>query len=88
MQLNPLGRTGLHISEIAFGGGDTGRVLVSGDDRMQLALLRSAVASGINWIDTAALYGKGASEAAIGRHLRRSRRGRRSRPRCGSSSTR
>ena len=69
MQLNPLGRTGLQISEIAFGGGDTGRVLVSGDDRMQLALLRSAVASGINWIDTAALYGKGASEAAIGRHL-------------------
>jgi L-galactose dehydrogenase/L-glyceraldehyde 3-phosphate reductase len=70
MRLNPLGRTGLHISEIAFGGGDTGRVLVSGDDRMQLALLRSAVASGINWIDTAALYGKGASEATIGRHLR------------------
>jgi aryl-alcohol dehydrogenase-like predicted oxidoreductase len=69
MKTHPLGATGLEISEIAFGGGDTGRILVSGDDASQRAILERAVANGINWIDTAALYGKGASEATIGRHL-------------------
>src|SRR5215470_11617070 len=69
MQKNLLGRTGLEISEIAFGGGDTGGMLIRGDETTRITALARAVRAGINWIDTAALYGNGASEEAIGRHL-------------------
>jgi D-threo-aldose 1-dehydrogenase len=69
MKKNPLGRTGLQISEIAFGGGVTGGILIKADEAMRQAVLARAVAGGINWIDTAALYGDGASEETIGRHL-------------------
>ena len=69
MKKNFLGRTGLQISEIAFGGGVTGGILINADEATQQAALARAVAGGINWIDTAALYGDGASEETIGRHL-------------------
>src|SRR5215472_9064934 len=64
-----LGRTGLEISELAFGGGVTGGILVKADDATRYNALRRAVASGINWIDTAPIYGDGASEETVGRHL-------------------
>src|SRR4051812_15251968 len=69
MRKNALGRTGLQISEIALGAGVTGGILIEADEATQAAALRRAVAGGINWIDTAALYGNGASEANIGQHL-------------------
>jgi aryl-alcohol dehydrogenase-like predicted oxidoreductase len=69
MQKNLLGRTDLEISEIAFGGGDTGGMLIRGDETTRITALTRAIRAGINWIDTAALYGNGASEEAIGRHL-------------------
>jgi len=64
-----LGRAGLEISEIAFGGGDTGGILIRGEETACVATLARAVKAGINWIDTAALYGNGASEEAIGRYI-------------------
>jgi L-galactose dehydrogenase/L-glyceraldehyde 3-phosphate reductase len=64
-----LGRAGLEISEIAFGGGDTGGLLIRGEEAACVATLARAVKAGINWIDTAALYGNGASEEAIGRYI-------------------
>src|SRR5262245_7525701 len=69
MRKNLLGRTGLEISELAFGGGDTGGILIRGDEATRITALTRAVKAGIHWIDTAALYGNGASEEAIGRHL-------------------
>ncbi|MEA2903913.1 MAG: hypothetical protein QOI12_1300 [Alphaproteobacteria bacterium] len=69
MQMNTLGRTGLEISEIAFGAGVTGGILIKADEVTRIAALKRAVAAGINWIDTAALYGDGASEESIGRHI-------------------
>jgi L-galactose dehydrogenase/L-glyceraldehyde 3-phosphate reductase len=69
MRKNLLGRSGLEVSEIAFGGGDTGGILIRGDETTRITALSRAVRAGINWIDTAALYGNGASEEAIGRHL-------------------
>jgi aryl-alcohol dehydrogenase-like predicted oxidoreductase len=69
MRKNRLGRTGLEISEIAFGGGDTGGILIKADESKRIGALVRAVAAGINGIDTAPLYGKGASEDSIGRHL-------------------
>jgi L-galactose dehydrogenase/L-glyceraldehyde 3-phosphate reductase len=69
MRKSFLGRTGLEISEIAFGGGDTGGLLIRGDETACVTTLTRAVKAGINWIDTAALYGNGASEEAIGRYV-------------------
>ena len=63
------GRTGLEISELAFGGGVTGGILINADEATRYNALRHAVAAGINWIDTAPVYGNGASEETIGRHL-------------------
>jgi D-threo-aldose 1-dehydrogenase len=63
------GRTGLEISELAFGGGVTGGILINADEATRYNALRRAVAGGINWIDTAPAYGNGASEETIGRHL-------------------
>jgi D-threo-aldose 1-dehydrogenase len=69
MRKNALGRTGLQISEISLGAGVTGGILIEADEATRAAALQRAVAAGINWIDTAALYGNGASEANIGEHL-------------------
>jgi aryl-alcohol dehydrogenase-like predicted oxidoreductase len=69
MRKNLLGRTGLQISELAFGGGVTGGILIDADEASRHAALARAVAAGINWIDTAPVYGGGASEETIGRHL-------------------
>jgi L-galactose dehydrogenase/L-glyceraldehyde 3-phosphate reductase len=64
-----LGRTGLEISEVAFGGGVTGGILMNASEATRWAALQRAVAGGINWIDTAPAYGNGQSEETIGRHL-------------------
>jgi D-threo-aldose 1-dehydrogenase len=69
MRKTLLGRTGLQISELAFGGGVTGGILIDADEATRHAALARAVAAGINWIDTAPVYGNGASEETIGRHL-------------------
>jgi D-threo-aldose 1-dehydrogenase len=69
MRKTYFGRTGLEISELAFGGGVTGGILINADEATRYNALRRAVSAGVNWIDTAPVYGDGASEAAIGRHL-------------------
>ena len=63
------GRTGLEISELAFGGGVTGGNLVNADEATRHKALQRAVSAGVNWIDTASIYGNGVSEETIGRHL-------------------
>src|SRR5262245_8812168 len=63
------GRTGLEISEIVLGGGVTGGILINADEATRFNALRRAIMGGINWIDTAPIYGNGASEETIGRHL-------------------
>ena len=61
-----LGRTGIEISEIAFGGGRSGGILIYGDDATRRAAVRRALDLGINWFDTAPQYGQGKSEQAMG----------------------
>ena len=70
MRYRTFGRTGLQVSELVFGGGWVGGVLIHQDDATKLATLRRAMNAGINWIDTAPLYGKGRSEQALGWLLR------------------
>jgi aryl-alcohol dehydrogenase-like predicted oxidoreductase len=62
MNYRTLGRTGWKVSEISFGtwaiGGSWGTV----DDNESLAALRQAIDSGVNFLDTADVYGDGRSE--------------------------
>jgi L-galactose dehydrogenase/L-glyceraldehyde 3-phosphate reductase len=69
MRYRTFGRAGLKVSELVFGGGWVGGVLIHQDDETKLRVLRHAMDAGINWIDTASKYGDGQSEQAIGRLL-------------------
>jgi L-glyceraldehyde 3-phosphate reductase len=61
-----LGRTGFEVSEVVFGGGYVGGIIILADDETRRRVLRRAFDAGINWIDTAPLYGQGKSEEALG----------------------
>jgi aryl-alcohol dehydrogenase-like predicted oxidoreductase len=70
MQTKQLGNSDLHITRIGFGawaigGGDWEFGWGPQDDREAIAAIRRAVELGINWIDTAAVYGLGHSEELV-----------------------
>jgi D-threo-aldose 1-dehydrogenase len=69
MKYRRFGRSGLKVSEVVFGGGYVGGVIILADDDTRRRVLRRAFDAGINWIDTAPLYGQGRSEEALGRLL-------------------
>ena len=69
MKYRPLGSTGLEVSEISFGAGPVAGLMTGTDFEQQLQVLQTAFDTGINWIDTAAGYGNGASERALGNAL-------------------
>jgi aryl-alcohol dehydrogenase-like predicted oxidoreductase len=73
MNYRPLGRTGFNVSEVSFGawaiGGSWGEV----DDADSLAALHRAIDLGVNFIDTADVYGDGRSERLIAQ-LKRERK--------------
>jgi aryl-alcohol dehydrogenase-like predicted oxidoreductase len=73
MHYRPLGRTGWNVSDISFGawaiGGSWGQV----SEQDALAALHQAVDSGVNFVDTADVYGGGRSERFIAQ-LRKSRK--------------
>lgn len=64
------GRTGLAVSVVGLGAGPVPAVMTGDDPAAQRAVIARALDVGINWLDTAAGYGDGRSEAAIGRALR------------------
>lgn len=70
MQYRTLGRTGLQVSVIALGAGPVSGLMTGRDSERQIAVLRRATELGVNWIDTAAGYGQGQSEASLGAALR------------------
>jgi aryl-alcohol dehydrogenase-like predicted oxidoreductase len=70
-----LGSSGLEITRVGFGswaigGGGWSFGWGPQDDVLSLATMRRALERGINWIDTAAVYGLGHSEEVVGRLLR------------------
>ena len=70
MDYRQLGRTDLQVSEVGFGCGAVGGLMVRGDrDEMKRAVAL-AIDSGINYFDTARLYGNGQSETNLGQALR------------------
>jgi L-galactose dehydrogenase/L-glyceraldehyde 3-phosphate reductase len=66
MNYRDFGRTGLKVSQLVFGGGAVGGLLINQDDATKLTAIRRAMEAGINWIDTAPAYGQGRSEEALG----------------------
>ena len=66
MKHRVFGRSGIKVSEIVFGAGAVGGILIHKDDGTKREAIRRALAGGINWIDTAAQYGNGKSEEALG----------------------
>ena len=69
-----LGTAGPEITTVGFGAwaaGGGGWAFAWGpqDDTESIAAIRHAVAKGVNWIDTAAVYGYGHSEVVVGRAL-------------------
>ena len=66
MEYRPLGRTGWNISEIGFGAwGIGGDAWGPSKDEESLAALNKAIDLGVNFIDTADVYGEGRSERLI-----------------------
>ncbi|MGH3420977.1 MAG: aldo/keto reductase [Streptosporangiaceae bacterium] len=69
MKYRKLGRMGWDVSEIGFGawavGGEWGAV----DDDQSIAAMKRALELGVNFFDTADVYGDGRSERVIGRFL-------------------
>ncbi|MGW5106703.1 aldo/keto reductase [Nocardia sp. NPDC004123] len=74
LSTRPLGTTGMDITRLGFG---SWAVSGSGwrfswgatDDEQSVAAIRHAIASGVNWIDTAAVYGLGHSEELVGKAI-------------------
>jgi aryl-alcohol dehydrogenase-like predicted oxidoreductase len=74
MQTRKLGYTDLHLTTVglgtwAIGGGGWAYGWGPQDDAESVAAIRRALGLGINWIDTAAVYGLGHSEEIIGRAI-------------------
>jgi aryl-alcohol dehydrogenase-like predicted oxidoreductase len=70
MEYRAFGRTGWQVSEIAFGGWQVGGDWGDVDDDASIDTLLYAFEQGINFVDTAELYGRGHSEEVIGRALK------------------
>ena len=74
MEYRTLGKTGLNVSALGFGGAPIGIADYLGHDnrddpnfrRSAIDAIRLAVTSGINYFDTAAVYGDGRSETIMG----------------------
>ncbi|HEX6623246.1 MAG TPA: aldo/keto reductase, partial [Pyrinomonadaceae bacterium] len=72
MNYRELGRTGYSVSEIGFGAWAIGGTWGEVEDAESLAALHRAVDLGVNFFDTADVYGDGRSERLLAR-LRRER---------------
>ena len=71
MQGRALGSSGLEITPIGLGSWAIGGSMWGGqDDANSVAAIHAAVDHGVNWIDTAPIYGSGHSESIVGRALK------------------
>ncbi len=69
MNYRPMGRTGMNVSEIGFGCGNVGGLMIRGEHADQVRAVARAMELGINYFDTASSYGDGQSETNLGRVL-------------------
>ncbi len=74
--MNPLGRSGLHVSALSLGTMNFGadwHAIGAIDDNAASSLIDLALERGVNLIDTADIYGRGAAEEMLGRILKKRR---------------
>ena len=69
MKYRTLGRTGLQVSEVGFGGAGIGHVWGPTTDEECQRAVRQALELGITFFDTSPMYGGGRSEDNLGRGL-------------------
>ena len=74
MQTKNLGNSDLELTAIGFGawaigGGEYAFGWGSQEDNDSIAAIQKAIDVGVNWIDTAAIYGLGHSEEVVGKAL-------------------
>jgi aryl-alcohol dehydrogenase-like predicted oxidoreductase len=71
MPLARMGSSALHLSRIGLGtwamGGPWERGWGAQDDEASVAAIRRAIEGGVNWVDTAPVYGLGHAEEVVGR---------------------
>lgn len=71
MQYRRLGKTGWQVSEVGFGAwGIGGTFWIGAQDQESLSALHASIDAGLNFIDTALVYGDGHSEALVGQVVR------------------
>lgn len=70
MKYRKLGKTGISISEVGFGCGNVGGIIIRQPNQVRLQAVRRALESGINYFDTAPQYGQGQSELNLGQLLK------------------
>jgi aryl-alcohol dehydrogenase-like predicted oxidoreductase len=75
MEMRKLGNSDLHITRVGYGawaisGSGWQFAWGSQDDNESIAAIHRALELGVNWIDTAAVYGLGHSEEVVGRALK------------------
>lgn len=71
MNYRTLGRTGIRVSEIGFGAWGIGEGMwIGSDDTESLRALHKAAELGLNFVDTALVYGEGHSERLVGKFLK------------------
>jgi len=69
MRYRAFGTTGWQVSEIGYGGWQIGGDWGAVDDEASIRTLHHAFERGINFVDTAQMYGRGHSESVIGEAL-------------------
>ncbi len=65
-----IGKTGLSVTALGFGGAPLGGMYSTTDDAIALATIEAAYRGGIRYFDTAPFYGHGRSERRVGQALR------------------
>lgn len=69
MKYRTMGKTRLKVSEVGFGCGNIGGLMIRGSRRERVEAVRLALELGINYFDTASSYGDGRSESNLGQVL-------------------
>src|SRR3990172_3749356 len=69
MNYRTLGRTGLNVAEVGFGGGGIGSVWGPTTDQDVIRAVHGAIDVGVNFFDVAPAYGDGKAEDLLGQAL-------------------
>ena len=70
MDYRVLVSTGLEVSQIGFGCGNVGGLMIRGEPEARVRAVARAMELGVNYFDTAPSYGNGVSERNLGQALK------------------